>query len=177
MTHRCSGEQVAEVSEAASCPFCSGRELLIDGLCTGIGCCQNSTPKGLQFICNSLGSFYNRTNISSFNPCGYGFLGDQDVFKFHKSDFSDESFRNRTIENVPIVIYWAIGNQSCSDAKKSTDYALAMYVDVAMVVSVGAVDCCGSGVVILKGSMMWRGGCGGFGGNGHGHGHGGRGWE
>ncbi|CAA2968743.1 Serine threonine kinase [Olea europaea subsp. europaea] len=103
--------------------FCSEREVFTDGLCTGIGCCQTSIPKGLQAISYSLQTFYNHTNISSFNPCGYAFLGDENVYKFQKSDFSNPNFRNRIIENVPIVIDWAIGNQSCSSAKKSPGYA------------------------------------------------------
>ncbi|XP_022856853.1 putative wall-associated receptor kinase-like 16 isoform X2 [Olea europaea var. sylvestris] len=75
---------------------CLEREDLIDGSCTGVW---------------------------SFNRCGYAFLGDQDIFKFRTSDFSDEKFQSRTTENVPIVIDWAIGNQSCSEATKSADYA------------------------------------------------------
>ncbi|CAI9782371.1 unnamed protein product [Fraxinus pennsylvanica] len=103
--------------------LCSESEDLIDGFCTGIGCCQTPIPKGLKDFSSALGSLNNHTEVWSFDRCGYAFLGDQDIFKFRTSDFSDENFQNRTIENVPIVIDWAIGNQSCSEAKKSADYA------------------------------------------------------
>ncbi|KAL2479437.1 Wall-associated receptor kinase 2 [Abeliophyllum distichum] len=103
--------------------LCSEREDLIDGFCTGIGCCQTSIPKGLTAFSSALGSLRNHTEVWSFDPCGYAFLGDEDVFKFRTSDFSDENFQNRTIENVPMVIDWVIGSQNCSEAKKSVEYA------------------------------------------------------
>ncbi|KAL2500470.1 Wall-associated receptor kinase 2 [Forsythia ovata] len=103
--------------------LCSKKEDLIDGFCTGIGCCQTSIPKSLTAFYSELGSPRNHTEVWSFDPCGYAFLGDQDVFKFRTSDFSDEKFQNRTIENVPIVIDWVIGSQNCSEAKKSVEYA------------------------------------------------------
>ncbi|KAL2500507.1 Wall-associated receptor kinase 2 [Forsythia ovata] len=103
---------------------CSKKEDLIDGFCTGIGCCQTSIPKGVTgFFPAQLGSPRNHTEVWSFDPCGYAFLGDRDVFKFRKSDLSDEKFQNRTMENVPIVIDWVIGSQNCIQAKKSVEYA------------------------------------------------------
>ncbi|CAA3024223.1 Serine threonine kinase [Olea europaea subsp. europaea] len=102
---------------------CSDTEDMNDGFCTGIGCCQTPIPKGLKTFASAVGSLNNHTRVWPFNPCGYAFVGDQDVFQFRTSDLTNQSFQNKTIENVPIVIDWAIGNLSCSEAMKSDEFA------------------------------------------------------
>ncbi|KAL0375359.1 UNVERIFIED_CONTAM: Wall-associated receptor kinase [Sesamum radiatum] len=103
--------------------LCSAREDLLDGYCTGIGCCQTSIPQGLQSFAGLLGSLGYHTDVWSFNPCGYTFLAEEESFTFHPSDLQDDTFRNRTIENVPIVLDWVIGNISCSEAQKANAFA------------------------------------------------------
>ncbi|XP_073154609.1 wall-associated receptor kinase 2-like [Henckelia pumila] len=102
---------------------CSAKEDLLDGFCTGIGCCQTSIPRGLQSFDAALGSLRNHTRVWSFDPCGYAFLGEQDRFTFRVSDLSDPTFENRTTENVPIVLEWVIGNKTCAEARKSNDFS------------------------------------------------------
>ncbi|PIN18064.1 Serine/threonine protein kinase [Handroanthus impetiginosus] len=102
---------------------CSQSTDPIDGSCTGIGCCQTPIPKGLKTFWSALTSLKNHTEVHSFNPCGYAFIGDKERFDFHSSDFGDMGFRNRTIENVPIVLDWAIGNSSCNQVKTNSDFA------------------------------------------------------
>ncbi|XP_011077536.1 wall-associated receptor kinase 2 [Sesamum indicum] len=103
--------------------LCSQSSDIIDGFCTGIGCCQVPMPKGLKTFSSALASLNNHTMIHSFDPCGYAFIGDQERFQFRTSDLQDTDFQNRTIQNVPIVIDWAIGNGTCDEAKKSADFA------------------------------------------------------
>ncbi|XP_073034243.1 wall-associated receptor kinase 2-like [Primulina eburnea] len=103
--------------------LCSQQSDLLDGYCTGIGCCQTPIPKGLKNFGSALGSLSNHTNVWSFDACGYAFVGDQDAFKFRVSDFSDENFQNMTIQEVPIVIDWALESENCEEAKKSADFA------------------------------------------------------
>ncbi|KAK4709486.1 hypothetical protein R3W88_030411 [Solanum pinnatisectum] len=103
--------------------LCEKKEDIIDGYCSGIGCCQTSIPTGLKSFVSQTTSLNNHTNVSSFNPCGYAFLGEPDKFIFKSSDLSNSSFRNKVIEEVPVVIDWVIGNGSCTVAKKSVDYA------------------------------------------------------
>uniref|UniRef100_M1CM71 ATP binding protein n=1 Tax=Solanum tuberosum TaxID=4113 RepID=M1CM71_SOLTU len=103
--------------------LCAKKEDIVDGYCSGIGCCQTSIPTGLKSFVSLTRSLNNHTNVSSFNPCGYVFLGEPDKFIFKSSDLSNSSFRNKVIEEVPVVIDWVIGNGSCTVAKKSADYA------------------------------------------------------
>lgn len=92
--------------------LCSEKEDLLDGYCSGIGCCQTSIPKGLQRFSVVLGSLDNHTEVCSFDPCGYAFLGEEDNFTFRTYNLSDKTFKNRTKENVPIVFDWMIGTQN-----------------------------------------------------------------
>ncbi|KAL2557881.1 Wall-associated receptor kinase 3 [Forsythia ovata] len=103
--------------------LCSKKDDLLDGYCSGIGCCQTSIPEGLQKFSVALGSLDNHTGVWSFDPCGYAFLGEEDSFIFRTSDLSDLTFENRTTENVPIVLDWAIGTQNCTESQKSNDVA------------------------------------------------------
>ncbi|KAH6837555.1 hypothetical protein C2S53_009862 [Perilla frutescens var. hirtella] len=104
--------------------LCSRAEDVISGSCSGIGCCQTSLPKGLQYYLTSLGSLNNHTNVSSFDPCSYAFFGEEDRFEFGGAlDLSDPNFLQRVKNTVPIVVDWAIGNLTCAQAKNTEDYA------------------------------------------------------
>ncbi|KAK6152531.1 hypothetical protein DH2020_015166 [Rehmannia glutinosa] len=46
-----------------------------------------------------------------------------DASPFSVFDLNDTDFSNRTIENVPLILDWAIGNQSCSEAQRMSDFA------------------------------------------------------
>ncbi|KAG5552067.1 hypothetical protein RHGRI_010227 [Rhododendron griersonianum] len=65
------------------------------------------------------GKTYKKEEVWSFDKCGYAFMGEQDSFYFRSlSDISDPNFLNR----VPIVLDFAIGNQSCVEAQNSNAY-------------------------------------------------------
>ncbi|CAA2982426.1 wall-associated receptor kinase 2-like [Olea europaea subsp. europaea] len=95
--------KVATDNLISSCAaICSKSSDLSDGSCSGIGCCQNSIPKGLKNYINFLNSYGNHTKVSSFNRCGYSFLGEQGRYRFHPSDVSDSNFEHRIVETVPM---------------------------------------------------------------------------
>ncbi|CAA3005692.1 wall-associated receptor kinase 2-like [Olea europaea subsp. europaea] len=96
--------KVATDNLISSCAaICSKSSDLSDGSCSGIGCCQNSIPKGLKNYINFLNSYGNHTKVSSFNRCGYSFLGEQGRYRFHPSDVSDSNFEHRIVETVPML--------------------------------------------------------------------------
>ncbi|XP_042485016.1 wall-associated receptor kinase 2-like [Macadamia integrifolia] len=88
-----------------------------DGSCSGIGCCQTPIPWGLKRFNVSLTSFFNHTRSGSFNPCSFAFLAEQDWFTFSLSDISALSLQS---SNIPVVMEWAIDNQTCEEAKQDT---------------------------------------------------------
>uniref|UniRef100_A0A803KWP0 Uncharacterized protein n=1 Tax=Chenopodium quinoa TaxID=63459 RepID=A0A803KWP0_CHEQI len=103
---------------------CSKPQQVLNGSCSGTGCCQTSIPKGLKAFYISAVSLSNHTNVS-FNPCSYAFLAEQDKFSFNVSDLSDLTFVERTLDNVPVVLQWVVGvRQTCLQAqKKLSSYA------------------------------------------------------
>lgn len=100
--------------------LCSEPGYLIDGACSGIGCCQTAIPKGLETVIFQVFSLHNHTTVWSFDPCTYAFVGDKDQFTFRgASDLSDPTFVNRTIDSVAIVLDWVIGSQNCTEAENT----------------------------------------------------------
>ncbi|RWR78978.1 putative wall-associated receptor kinase-like protein 16 [Cinnamomum micranthum f. kanehirae] len=107
---------------------CWEKESVIDGNCTGIGCCQTSIPQGATRFVIELTSLYNHNSILDFNPCSFAFLmADDDQFKFNFNDLSAGSQYGSKLgegKKVPLVLDWAIGNETCAQAKENpTSYA------------------------------------------------------
>ncbi|CAH1427586.1 unnamed protein product [Lactuca virosa] len=62
--------------------FCSEESDVHNGNCSGIGCCQTTIPKGLQYYRAELQSVRNHTGVIGFNPCGFAFLSEESSFQF-----------------------------------------------------------------------------------------------
>ncbi|KAF5198552.1 Wall-associated receptor kinase [Thalictrum thalictroides] len=99
---------------------CDEKEDVVEGTCSGNGCCQTSIPKGLNEFYISVGTIYNYSKVWSFDPCGAAFLGEQDKYTFKASDF----YNTTSLVDIPIVINFAVDNKTCKAAKRnSTAYA------------------------------------------------------
>ncbi|KAF8013796.1 hypothetical protein BT93_I1601 [Corymbia citriodora subsp. variegata] len=94
---------------------CESKLDVIDGSCSGIGCCEISVPRDANQYNVSVTSYYNHSNIWEFNPCGYAFVAEDGFFNFSTGDLSEPPF-----VEVPVVVDWSIPNQTCDDAKKNT---------------------------------------------------------
>lgn len=95
-----------------------------DGSCAGIGCCQTSLPMGTRNYTIGLESYNNHTNVSSFNPCSYGFLADQQWFRFENTDVAPSSRFRSAVTRIPVVVDWVAGSDSCESAAQNlTGYA------------------------------------------------------
>ncbi|KAJ6337331.1 hypothetical protein OIU76_007082 [Salix suchowensis] len=86
-----------------------------NGSCNGIGCCQIPIPGNLLNYNASVFSFKNHTDIWESNPCGFAFLAEEESFNFTIANLT--SIKNTTL--LPSSIDWAIGNQTCEEAKKN----------------------------------------------------------
>jgi hypothetical protein len=86
--------------------------------CSGIGCCQVDIPPGLKNFTLEAYSFKNHTGISSFSPCSYAFVVKQDHFNFS----SDYLYTLKDNKTLPMVLDWAIGNETCKFAQIKPDY-------------------------------------------------------
>lgn len=103
--------------------MCSSTKDVIEGECSGIGCCQTLIPRGLQSFKTRLLTINSHVTVSSFSPCGYAFLGDPDSFRFAIANLDDTSFLETVVNQVPVILDWGIGSQNCSEVQRSNDYA------------------------------------------------------
>ncbi|KAK1269866.1 Wall-associated receptor kinase 2 [Acorus gramineus] len=99
---------------------CNNVSVLTSGSCSGMGCCQTSIPEGVKWYKAHLQSFQNHSNVLNFNPCSYAFLVEKDWFTFNgASDLGGRRFVDAH-EQVPLVLDWAIGEQTCEEAMGNT---------------------------------------------------------
>lgn len=96
--------------KSACVALCDDITTVKDGACSGNGCCQLEIPKGLNNLNYTVSSFDNHTNVLSFNPCGYAFVIEEDKF-----NFSSKYIRHFPLERVPLVLDWAISNNTCEN--------------------------------------------------------------
>ncbi|KAF8410194.1 hypothetical protein HHK36_002716 [Tetracentron sinense] len=100
--------------------LCNSKGSIINGTCSGIGCCQTLIPKGVKKFTTELRSFYNHSRTWTFNPCSFAFIAVKDRYNFSGSDLLN--FRDR--KRIPAVMDWAIGNKSCEKVdQRGEDYA------------------------------------------------------
>ncbi|XP_043712908.1 putative wall-associated receptor kinase-like 16 [Telopea speciosissima] len=118
-------DTVATISESNDKDFmtgcvsvCSKQGSVRDGSCSGIGCCQTPVPWGLKRFNVSLASIDNHNKTWSFNPCSFAFLSEQNWFTFNLSYISALSLQSL---KIPIVMDWAIGNQTCEETLRDTE--------------------------------------------------------
>ncbi|KAF7849696.1 hypothetical protein BT93_L0380 [Corymbia citriodora subsp. variegata] len=98
--------------------LCSNISDVSNGSCAGIGCCETSIPRGSFGYRISIRSFYNHRYVLDFNPCSYAFVTKDGFYNFSVGDLNQLQFNQSTL-----VLDWAIGNQTCEDAKQdSTSY-------------------------------------------------------
>ncbi|KAK1398216.1 putative wall-associated receptor kinase-like protein 16 [Heracleum sosnowskyi] len=108
---------------------CHNAEEVREGECLGTGCCQVSVNV-VKYFDAFLYSYNNHTNnTSSFNPCGYAFLGERDKFSFRGlPDLKDAAFSNKTESAVPIVLDWVIAeNKTCAQADQDSQSFTCRY--------------------------------------------------
>ncbi|XP_078162353.1 wall-associated receptor kinase 2-like [Carex rostrata] len=55
---------------------------LVNGSCSGIGCCQTAIPFGMKYYQIRFDKSFNSSNTTSFSPCGYALLIETKNFKF-----------------------------------------------------------------------------------------------
>lgn len=96
------------------CILVSCIDSVVDGACSGIGCCQASILPGVKDFSVDIRSFRNLSKVRSFNPCGYAFVVQADAFEFSSLDLLN---MNRT--TVPVVLDWSIGNVTCQVAQRN----------------------------------------------------------
>jgi hypothetical protein len=100
--------------------LCDHVDSVVNGSCSSIGCCQTSIPQGVTDFTMVVTSLNNHSMVHNFNPCGFGFVVEEKAYNFSSLDL--QNLQNR--ETVPVVLDWAVGNETCQDAQRNqTSYA------------------------------------------------------
>ncbi|KAH6835821.1 hypothetical protein C2S53_006576 [Perilla frutescens var. hirtella] len=94
--------------------ICSKPGDLSNGLCSGIGCCQASVPKGINSVYATMDTLNFHTRVHNLSSCATHFLQSRTATISTYLISSDSSLVSRVVETVPLVLDWAIGNQNCS---------------------------------------------------------------
>ena len=97
---------------------CQSTKYIDKSSCSGVGCCEVDIPKGLRNISINLNTINNYTKVESFNPCGHAFISKQGTYSFS----IDSLLTLREIEVMPMVLDWAIGNETCNDVTNKSSY-------------------------------------------------------
>ncbi|PWA78587.1 serine/threonine-protein kinase, active site protein [Artemisia annua] len=111
------GERGNETIRSGCITVCNSKNNMSEGSCSGVGCCEISIPKGMRSFRMSLSSYFNHTNITDFNPCSYAFVTEEGKYTFSPKDLLD--FKSQ--ETMPMLVEWAIGNETCGIASKDID--------------------------------------------------------
>ncbi|CAL9102308.1 unnamed protein product [Musa acuminata var. zebrina] len=89
---------------------------LVDDSCSGIGCCQTSIPENLTHYNIQFDANFDSSSIWEFSPCSYAILLEASWFKFHETYITTNQLRNKTDGWAPVVVDWAIRNETCEVA-------------------------------------------------------------
>ncbi|KAF5469141.1 hypothetical protein F2P56_013236 [Juglans regia] len=100
--------------------LCDSIDNMVNGSCSGIGCCQTPIPDGIKDLNVLAGSLENHSKVMKFNPCSFAFVVEEKAYKFSTLDLQNMQGKRA----FPLVLDWAVGKQTCKDAKKNTiEYA------------------------------------------------------
>ncbi|RZC66299.1 hypothetical protein C5167_009984 [Papaver somniferum] len=102
---------------------CESKQSVENETCFGKGCCEITIPKGITMFNMSVyfGVSQNVSVTSSFDPCSYAFVAEQDQYTFSASDILDGKIFITKARNLPIVLDWALGNKTCEEAQKDVE--------------------------------------------------------
>ncbi|KAA8546468.1 hypothetical protein F0562_002793 [Nyssa sinensis] len=106
---------VSESFEDSCTASCNTNRDLVNGSCSGNGCCQTAIPQGVEDFNLSLRSFSNHSGVWNLNPCDFAFVAEEDWYSFSSVDL----FNLSDIREVPVVLDWAIGKGTCEDLSAS----------------------------------------------------------
>ena len=86
--------------------LCDSTRDVVEGSCSGIGCCETAIPRGVTDFSINVLSYYNHTRVWEFNPCSYAFVAEEGTYNFSTQDL--QNFKG--VQKMPMVLNWAIGD-------------------------------------------------------------------
>ncbi|XP_074561900.1 wall-associated receptor kinase 2-like, partial [Curcuma longa] len=106
--------------------MCRDEQSIVNDSCSGMGCCQTSIPKNLRYYEVWFDENFDNSDTWRFSNCSYAVLLEAESFQFHSSYITTNQLMQINGDGVPVVLDWAIGNETCEVAKRN----LSSYVCV-----------------------------------------------
>ncbi|KAJ3677611.1 hypothetical protein LUZ60_003335 [Juncus effusus] len=101
--------------------FCNNLSNIIDGSCSGLGCCQAPLPVGLKSFNLQLNRISKKAMADKLSSCTTAFFVTPAEYSFKIANFSNQYYFDGA--NYPVVLDWAIGNKTCQIAREEQSYA------------------------------------------------------
>ncbi|KAL2920882.1 Wall-associated receptor kinase-like 2 [Bienertia sinuspersici] len=97
-------------SQSECSTYCSYPDEVVNGSCSGHGCCQVSIPNGLINFQPQIGSKHNHSFIAQKNNTyGYAFIAEKGTYTFNSNDlFNHTVFINKIHNHVRVVTEWFV---------------------------------------------------------------------
>uniref|UniRef100_A0A8R7UGH7 Wall-associated receptor kinase 2 n=1 Tax=Triticum urartu TaxID=4572 RepID=A0A8R7UGH7_TRIUA len=92
---------------------------LMNGTCSGAGCCQVDVPTGVRFYSGNFDQNYNTTEIWRYSRCSYMVLMEEAAFNFRTSYVKSTVFYDIYNGTVPLVLNWRARPWTCDVAQKN----------------------------------------------------------
>ncbi|XP_074592273.1 wall-associated receptor kinase 2-like [Curcuma longa] len=110
--------------------MCGSERRITDGACSGIGCCQTSIPENLKHYEVYFDPNFNSSSTWNFSRCSYAVLLEEEWFRFQKAYATTSQFMEvNTDGRAPVIMDWAIGNETCEEARRNGPGSLACASD------------------------------------------------
>ena len=111
-------------STSACVSFCDSVGDVINGSCSGLGCCQSSVPKGLKSFMMWFQFLHTLTNkvsdATEISRCSQAFSVKQNNFTFSSEMLKNVAEDNQVSQDLYLMtLDWAIGNTTCTKAKRN----------------------------------------------------------
>jgi hypothetical protein len=105
---------------SACAAFCVSTDAIVQGLCSGVGCCQAPVPKALKKLHLNFTSIRGQIGVKKdvpWEPCSKAFLVKEDEYVFTHDDLLGNQYN----QNRTVVLEWSVGNFSCSEMNRRNE--------------------------------------------------------
>ncbi|XP_037431148.1 putative wall-associated receptor kinase-like 16 [Triticum dicoccoides] len=92
---------------------------LMNGTCSGAGCCQVDVPKGVRYYNGHFNENYNTTETWHYSRCSYMVLMEEAAFNFRTSYVKSTVFYDTYNGTVSLVLNWRARPWTCDVAQKN----------------------------------------------------------
>ncbi|RCV20472.1 hypothetical protein SETIT_4G058500v2 [Setaria italica] len=106
------------------------------GICHGAGCCQVAFKADMSYDGVYFNELYNTTDYYTSRSTtdraeyrGYAVLMESNAFRFNTTYLNTTAFFDEHAGRVPVILNWAVGNETCDVAREKNDSYACLSTD------------------------------------------------